>query len=367
MTVSKAFNYFCFLVLFFIVNALFSVNSHAQQRDMAQPAKGKSPDLVVAQQPSTTQPSNNVIVLNVADIADQANKFVVNIQSTTEDGGTSYGSGFFVEENGLIVTNYHVIREAIKTSGAITIITTDGGSYSASVKGYDDSTDLALLEIKDKTLFTYAKLGDSDGVKVGEWVVAVGSPFGLDHTVTLGIISAKGRSGLDGEYDDYLQTDAAINFGNSGGPLVNVKGEVIGINTLVLAKGQGLGFAIPVNILKEILPQLRDIGRVKRSYLAVETTDISITTAKSLGIPQGIRGIRVAKVERDTPAAKAGLRRDDVITAVNGSPINSTGQFNRLISRIPPGTKVELKIRREEREFVVTAELIEKKPSVEKK
>jgi serine protease Do len=306
-----------------------------------------------------------MLVLNVADIVDKVNKAVVNIQAPGEDGGISFGSGFCIDDRGLIVTNFHVIRDALKDKergGNITVVTTDSERYTASLKGYDESTDIALLEIKsDNKKLTAVKLGDSDGVRVGEWAVAVGSPYGLDHTVTLGIISAKNRSGLDGEYDDYLQTDASINFGNSGGPLINTRGEVIGINTLVLAKGNGLGFAIPVNILKEVIPQLRDNGRVRRSSLNIETSDISIRSIQSLRLPQGLKGVVVSKVERDTPAARAGLRRDDIILSVNNTPVISMGQFNRMISRLSPGSKVDIKIRREEQEFTVNAELVEKK------
>jgi serine protease Do len=303
-----------------------------------------------------------MLVLDVPTIVDNVKAVVVSIQSPAEEGGTSHGSGFLIDDTGLIVTNFHVIREALKTAGPITVLMTDGETYRASVKGHDEAVDLALLEVKpkDKKL-SAAKLGDSDKLRVGEWAIVIGSPFGLDNSVTLGIISAKGRSGLDGDYDDYLQTDARINFGNSGGPLFNSHGEVIGINTLILSKGQGLGFAIPVNLLKDILPDLRDRGRVRRSSLSLETIDIPSALAETLGLPQGMRGIRVAKVERDTSAARAGLRRDDVITAVNGSPILSSAQFNRLISRLIPGTKVEIKIRREERDFTVTAEVSEKK------
>ncbi|MEW6731891.1 MAG: trypsin-like peptidase domain-containing protein [Acidobacteriota bacterium] len=351
------------LILSLLILA-FPAYAEIQQRQQPQRTQTTAaPANASSAQAATAQPiPAGMLVLNVADIAEGVNTFVVNIQSATEEGGTSYGSGFFIEDSGVIVTNFHVIREAIKSGGAITVVTSEGNNYGASVKGYDESTDLALLDVKlSDRRNKVARLGDSDSVRVGEWVVAVGSPFGLDHTVTLGIISAKGRSGLDGDYDDYLQTDAAINFGNSGGPLVNTRGEVIGINTLVLAKGQGLGFAIPVNILKEVLPQLREAGRVRRSSLAIETVDISVNVAKLLGLPQGVHGVRVAKVERDTPAARAGLRRDDVITAVDSTPIVSTGQFNRLVSRKVPGSKIEIKIFREEREFTVKAELIEKK------
>lgn len=315
----------------------------------------------------TTTPSNNVpsgmLVLNVPDIVEKLDKSVVNVQAIGAEG-TSLGTGFFVDQSGLAVTNFHVIREALKNPpvSEITIVTSEGDRYEASVKGYDESTDLALLEIKkrDKELQA-VRLGDSDKVRVGEWAIAVGNPYGLEHTVTLGIISAKGRTGLDGEYDDYLQTDAAINVGNSGGPLVNVKGEVIGINTLVLAKGQGLGFSIPVNILRDVLPQLRDQGRVRRSALDMETEELNIRLIKELRLPEGIHGILVSKVERETTAARAGLRRYDIIIAVNDVNITTTGQFNRLISHLLPGSKVEIKIRREDKEFVIKAELVEKK------
>ncbi len=302
-----------------------------------------------------------MLVLNVADIAEKVNPTVVNIQSPSAEG-TSLGSGFILDESGLVVTNLHVIRDALKNGGDIMVVTSDTTRYSASVKGYDEPTDIALLEVKftDKKI-PVARLGDSDKIRVGEWAIAIGSPYGLDHSVTLGIISAKSRGGLDGEYDDYLQTDAAINLGNSGGPLVNTKGEVIGINTLIIAKGQGLGFAIPVNILKEVLPQLRDYGRVRRSVLAIEVTDISLGAIRELNLPSGLKGVVVTKVERDTTAARAGLRREDVILSVNKTAVSSMGQFNRLISRLIPGTKVEIRILREQKEFTITAELTEKK------
>jgi serine protease Do len=339
---------------------MISTNSLAET-----PQRPQKPQPAVNTAP-TTETKNNplpagMMVLNVADIAEKVNPAVVNVQSPSVDG-VSLGSGFFIDENGLVVTNFHVIREAVKGGGDIMVVTTDSSRYSASVKGYDEATDIALLEIKlpDKKP-PVAKLGDSDKIRVGEWAIAVGSPYGLDHTVTLGIISAKSRGGLDGEYDDYLQTDAAINLGNSGGPLINTSGEVIGINTLIIAKGQGLGFAIPVNILKEIMPQLRDYGRVRRSYLAIDVTDISLGAIRGLDLPAGQKGVVITKVERETLAAKAGLRRDDVILSVNKTAISSMGQFNRFISRLVPGTKVEIRILREKQEFNVTAELTEKK------
>ncbi len=299
---------------------------------------------------------------NVADIVAQANGGVVNIQAAAEEGGTSIGSGFCLDTQGRIITNFHVIRDALKVGGPILVVTQDGRTLNASVRGHDEATDIALLEVDlGKTPLPTLPLGDSDAVRVGDWVIAIGSPFELDHTVTLGIISGKGRTGLDGEYDDFLQTDAAINFGNSGGPLVNLKGEVVGINTLVLARGQGLGFAIPVNILKEVLPQLRERGQVRRSSVGIEASDISAFDRRELGLANTSRGVKVTKVERGLPGDAAGIRRNDLILAVDAISVTSTGQFNRLIARTAPGATVNIRIRREEKEYVVAAKLIEKK------
>lgn len=292
----------------------------------------------------------------------RTNGGVVNIQSVSEDGGTSIGSGFCLDAKGEIVTNFHVIRDALKIGGPILAVTQDGRILTASVRGYDEATDLALLEVDlGRQPLPTLPLGDSDAVRVGDWVIAIGSPFELDHTVTVGIISGKGRSGLDGAYDDFLQTDAAINFGNSGGPLVALTGEVIGINTLVLARGQGLGFAIPVNILKELLPDLRSIGRVRRSSIGVEAVDISALDRRGTGLAGAVRGVRVAKVERGLPGDQAGLRRGDIVVAVEGTPVMSSGHFNRLIARSRPGTAIQIRIRREEKEYTVAATPIEKK------
>ncbi|MFQ3580678.1 MAG: trypsin-like peptidase domain-containing protein [Chloracidobacterium sp.] len=299
---------------------------------------------------------------NIADVVARANGGVVNIQSVAEDGGTSIGSGFCLDAKGEIVTNFHVIRDALKIGGPILTVTQDGRTLPASVRGYDEATDLALLEVDlgQKPLPTLP-LGNSDAVRVGDWVIAIGSPFELDHTVTVGIISGKGRSGLDGAYDDFLQTDAAINFGNSGGPLVALTGEVIGINTLVLARGQGLGFAIPVNILKDVLPDLRTLGRVRRSSIGVEAVDISAFDRRGLGITGSARGVRVVKVERGLPGDQAGIRRDDVILAVDNTPVTSSGHFNRIVARSRLGTSLQIRIRREDKEYTVTATPIEKK------
>jgi serine protease Do len=234
----------------------------------------------------------------------------------------------------------------------------DGRLFPASVKGYDEATDIALLEIKPtgKPL-PVAELGDSDSLRVGEWVIAVGNPLGLDHSVTLGIVSAKGRTEFGGQFDDYLQTDAAINPGNSGGPLVNIEGKIVGINTLVLERTQGLSFSIPINTLKSILPQLAERGRVTRGFLGVQTRDVNSDVRGALKLPAELQGVLVERTERGTPAARAGLRKDDVITAVDNQPVTSYVQFNRLIAGKAPGTKVAIKIMRDGREYTLNAEI----------
>ena len=311
-----------------------------------------------------------MLVLDVSGIAERLNDVVVNVRSLAE-GGENLGSGFIIDAKGLIATNFHLInaeegRRTTTTRGAetpklvnnVTVTLHDGRQFPASIKGYDEATDIAVLEIQspDKPL-PVADLGDSDSLKVGEWVIAIGNPLGLDHTVTLGILSAKGRTGFGGQFDDFLQTDAAINPGNSGGPLVNAQGRVVGINTLVLERTQGLSFSIPINTLKAILPQLIERGRVTRGYLGVVTRDIDNDIRGLMKLPAETRGVLVIRAERGTPAARAGLRKDDLITAVDRQPITSYVQFNRLIAGKSPGAKVAIQILRDGREYTLTAEI----------
>jgi serine protease Do len=240
----------------------------------------------------------------------------------------------------------------------------DGRQFPASIKGYDEATDISLLEIVPAgPQLPVADLGDSDSLRVGEWVIAIGNPLGLDHTVTLGIVSAKGRTGFGGQFDDFLQTDAAINPGNSGGPLLNAQGKIVGINTLVLERTQGLSFAIPINTLKSILPQLIERGRVTRGFLGVETRDIDADIRGLLKLPTDSRGVLVIRAERATPGARAGLRKDDLVTAVDGLPITSYVQFNRIIASKLPGTKVAIRILRDGREYTLNAEIGEETKS----
>ncbi|MBW1991384.1 MAG: DegQ family serine endoprotease [Deltaproteobacteria bacterium] len=257
----------------------------------------------------------------------------------------SLGSGFIIDPKGLVITNNHVIEGADK----IKVKLAGGKEYRAEVKGRDPKTDLALLQIKGQGPFPYLTLGDSDAIRVGDWVVAVGNPFGLGHTVTQGIISAKGRVIGAGPYDNFLQTDAAINPGNSGGPLINLKGEVVGINTAIVATGQGIGFAIPSNLAKTIIPQLEEKGKVTRGMLGVLVQTVTPELAKSFGLAEP-RGALVAEVNPGSPAEKAGIKRGDIIVDFNGTPIKEMNELPRLVAATPPGTRVTVTVLRDGKE-----------------
>jgi serine protease Do len=334
-------------------------------------ATGLAPSPAVREQTPAGQ--GKTVLLDVPSIAERVNEVVVNVRSISE-GGENLGSGFIIDRRGLIATNFHLISNAEPRRGSgqrgpeskgppklvnsVTVTLHDGRQFPASIKGYDEATDIALLEIVPSgPQLPVADLGDSDSLRVGEWVIAIGNPLGLDHTVTLGIVSAKGRSGFGGQFDDFLQTDAAINPGNSGGPLLNAQGKIVGINTLVLERTQGLSFSIPINTLKSILPQLIERGRVTRGFLGVDTRDVDADIRGLLKLSADIRGILVIRAERSTPASRAGLRKDDLITTVDGQPITSSVQFNRIIAAKLPNAKVAIKILREGREYTLNAEI----------
>ncbi|MGQ9688244.1 MAG: DegQ family serine endoprotease [Desulfobaccales bacterium] len=258
----------------------------------------------------------------------------------------SLGTGFIIDPKGLVITNDHVVKNADK----IKVKMAGGGKeYTATVKGRDPQTDLALLQIDSKETFPYLSLGDSDSIRVGDWVVAIGNPFGLGHTVTQGIISAKGRVIGATRYDNFLQTDAAINPGNSGGPLLNLKGEVVGINTAIVATGQGIGFAIPSNLAKNIVEQLQAKGKVVRGMLGVQVQTVTPEMAKAYGLPEP-RGALVAEVQPGTPAEKAGIQREDIIIEYNGQPIKEMHELPRLVAATPPGSKATVKVLRQGKE-----------------
>lgn len=320
---------------------------------------------------SQTSSDGPVLVLDVPKIVQSVDKSVVSID-VASDAERGRGSGIIIDRNGLIVTNFHVIAPGEentlelsrtdagppKLATSITVFLPDGRSLLASVKGFDRATDIAVLSVDPGTTpLPEAKWGNSDDLKVGEWVIAIGNPLGLDHTVTLGIISGKGRVGFGGQFDDFLQTDAAINPGNSGGPLVNARGEVVGINTLILEKWSGLSFAIPANIVREIVPDLTTKGRVTRGSLGIDSFDTNAPMRKRMNLPPDRSGIVVNKVERGTPAAKAGIRQGDFVVAVDQTPVANKAQFNRIVTRKAPGSRVEITFIRDGKEYTITAEV----------
>jgi len=263
------------------------------------------------------------------------------------------GSGFIISEDGYIITNNHVISGADE----IKVKLSDGREFRGEIKGRDEKFDIALVKIDAKGSLPVAPLGDSDKMEVGEWVMAIGNPFGLAQTVTVGIVSAQGRVIGSGPYDDYIQTDASINPGNSGGPLFNTNGEVIGINTAILAGGQGIGFAIPVNMAKAIISQLKEHGRVTRGWLGVSVQKVTPDLAKSFGL-EAERGALVAEVMSDSPAEKSGIKGGDIVLEYDGHQIREMSDLPRLVAATPVGKKVKVLVQRDghEQSIPVTIE-----------
>jgi serine protease Do len=255
----------------------------------------------------------------------------------------SGGSGFLISADGLVVTNNHVIDGATKVQVRI-----GDRDYPAVVKGFDAATDLALLKVEAGRRLPFLDLGDSDRLRVGDWVMAAGSPLMLDQTVTTGVVSAKNRQiGLnDRSFESYIQTDAAINRGNSGGPLVNLAGQVVGIATAMNWGAENIGFAVPINTLKSILSQLRDSGRVRRGYLGINVAALSSDRAEAFGLASA-HGVLVENVDPDTPAAKAGVRHGDVILSVDGRELAETRDLIDYVSGKGPGARVQLLVVRD--------------------
>jgi len=254
----------------------------------------------------------------------------------------SLGSGFIASADGHVVTNFHVVRGASE----IVVRLADHSEHKGRLVGSDPKTDIALLKIDDASSLATLPFGDSDRLQVGEPVMAIGNPFGLEQTVTTGIVSAKERFIGAGPYDDFIQTDASINPGNSGGPLIDARGALIGINSAIFSQSGGsvgIGFAIPVNIAKDVLPQLRESGRVTRGYLGVAVVPVSPEVSRSLGVASQL-GVVVAEVVPRSPAAAAGIREGDLIVAFQNIPIQSPSELTRRVGGTPPGTKVDLRV-----------------------
>ncbi len=253
----------------------------------------------------------------------------------------SLGSGFIIDKDGFIVTNNHVVENSEK----IKVKLKDGKEYTAEIIGRDPSTDLALIKVPSGNDLPVIALGDSNSLKVGQWVVAIGSPFGLEQTVTAGILSAKGRVIGSGPYDSFLQTDASINPGNSGGPLIDMQGQVVGINTAILASGQGIGFAIPINLARGIIEQLKSKGEVTRGWLGVVISDINDDVAEYYGILDK-KGAMVMEVVKGDPADLAGIQANDIIIEVNDRKVESSRDLTNMIAGISVGEKVKIQVLR---------------------
>jgi serine protease Do len=259
------------------------------------------------------------------------------------------GSGFVINKEGYIVTNNHVVQKAKD----ITVILFNKEQYPATVIGTDPKIDIALLKIEPKRELTVVPLGNSDTLREGESVIAIGNPFGLSETVTAGIVSAKGRAIGAGPYDDFIQTDASINPGNSGGPLINYHGEVVGINTAIVSAAQGIGFAVPINMAKEILLPLKERGKVTRGWLGVSIQEVTPELAKAFGLKDE-RGALVSDVVSGGPAEKAGIRRGDIITEFNGKVVKDYHELPRMVASISPGERAAFTVLRDGREEKVS-------------
>jgi serine protease Do len=315
--------------------------------------------------------------VNFADIAERLNPAVVNIDATSRGrlpeghppvteptpgnphGGDlprrGTGSGFVIDPEGYILTNEHVIDRADR----ITVKLSDGRSLRARLVGADADTDIALIKVDSTAPLAVAPLGDSDTLRVGEWVCAIGNPLAYEHSVTVGVVSYIGRKLFNTSLDNYIQTDAAINFGNSGGPLINSRGEVIGINAAISSRASNIGFAVPVNQATAILPQLRDRGRVSRGYIGVALKDVDPDLQRSLGLPTS-RGALVQDVTDGSPGSRAGLKPYDLIVGVDGVPVATNDELIRRVAARPPGEIVRLDVLRDRRTIDVRVRLGER-------
>jgi serine protease Do len=329
----------------------------------------------VINQPVATAPG----LVNFADVAESLNPAVVNIEAITRAGGRrrrapetlpfddanpvpqtpgsvrpQSGSGFVIEGDGQILTNYHVIQNAER----IMVKFSDGRSLQARVLGIDPDTDIALIKVDGKNL-PVAPLGNSETLRVGEWVCAIGNPLAYEHTVTVGVVSYLGRKLFDSSLDNYIQTDAAINFGNSGGPLINGRGQVVGINSAISQRASNIGFAVPINEARAILPQLRSEGRVARGFMGVTLSDVDPALQQSLRLTS-THGALVQDVTNGSPGHRAGLRAYDLITGIDEKRVANNNEIIREVARRGPGTVARLQVVRDGRTQTVSVRLGER-------
>jgi len=330
-----------------------------------------------ASRPAAKRPSVGIAVTasapNFADVAERLNAAVVNIDAASRGGrerrqpddgsdprefGLPHqgsGSGFVIDKDGFILTNYHVIEDADR----ITVTLADGRALRGTLVGADPAIDVALVRVTGAGALPEAPLGNSDELRVGEWVCAIGNPLGYVHSVTVGVVSFIGRKLFDASLDDYIQTDAAINLGNSGGPLINARGEVIGINAAISSRANNIGFAVPINQAVAILDQLKSRGTVSRGFIGVTLIDVNADLQRSLSLPVS-RGALVQDVRPDSPGERAGLKPYDVILTVDGREIWTNEELIRDISGRLPGTSARLEVLRDGRREVAQVRLIER-------
>ncbi|HEX4914016.1 MAG TPA: trypsin-like peptidase domain-containing protein [Vicinamibacterales bacterium] len=349
------------------------------------PATGESAVAAPAPIADVAAPlAGNPSSINFADIAARLNPAVVNIDATArarrarrlvEEGGRrgggpgdpfdlgrrndaprrGTGTGFLIDAEGHVLTNHHVIEGAER----LTVKLADGRMLRANVVGSDPDTDIALIRVEGSGPFPHAMLGDSSRLRVGEWVCAIGNPLAYEHTVTVGVVSFIGRKLFDPTLDNYIQTDAAISFGNSGGPLINSRGQVIGINSAISRQASNIGFAVPINQARAILPQLKKLGRVERGYIGVTLRDVDADLQASLKLARA-NGALVQDVKPGSPAARVGLRPYDVITSFDGQPVRAQDRLSRDIAERQPGSTAKLEFVRDGRAQSVTLRLAER-------
>lgn len=308
----------------------------------------------------------------ITNLAEQAKPSVVNLFPLPSTGrsregsgerapnSSGSGSGLIIDSDGYIITNNHVIGDATE----IEVRFSDKTTLVATVVGKDPDTDLALLKVTASRPLPNARFGDSASVKVGQWVLAVGNPFGLDRTVTLGVVSGIGRENMNlSRYENFIQTDASINPGNSGGPLFNLRGEVIGINTAIINFAQGIGFAIPSNMAKQVVEQLLAKGKVVRGWLGVGIQPMTPELAKKFGVTES-EGVLVNEVFENNPAASAGITPGDIIVKIDGSPVDSPNKLSRLIGALTPGATAHIEVVRDGNRLVLNIPLSERRDAI---
>jgi serine protease Do len=305
----------------------------------------------------------------ITDLAESAKPSVVNLIPLTGPGrgrelsqervpnASGSGSGVIIDPDGHIITNNHVIGDATE----IEVRFSDKSKLIAQVVGKDLDTDLAVLKVTADHPLPSARFGDSSDVRVGQWVLAVGNPFGLDRTVTLGVVSGIGRENINlSRYENFIQTDASINPGNSGGPLFNLRGEIIGINTAIINFAQGIGFAIPSNMAKQVIQQLLTQGRVTRGWLGVGIQPLTVELARKFGVNEG-EGVLVNEVFEKDPAAVAGIKPGDIVTRIDGTVIDTPNRLSRVVAGLLPGSTTKVEIVRDQQRLVLDVALIERR------